>query len=112
MLAVNFVSGRNLDGVKVVEDVGFHHYQFADSVHHNGVFEGYHIKPSASARTSGCCTKFVTYASEPVAIVVEQFGWERSASYPGAICLEDTVNLSDPVWSHAESCTYSGSHCV
>ena len=57
----------------------------------------------AATWTSCDCSEFVSDATEFLAGLVKELSRERTASYSCAVCLEDTVDMSDEVWVNSKS---------
>jgi hypothetical protein len=71
LLSIELVAYANLDGVEVVEDIGFHHDERCRAVHHYGVFECYEVEPSATAWTTSSSAKLMTNATEFLAYLIK-----------------------------------------
>ena len=100
---VNLVGGGDADGVETVHHVGFHHNQFVDAVHHDGIFQGDHVQPAAAARTAGGGAVFAADAAQSLAGGVEEFRRERAAAHAGAVSLEDAHHLAHAAGSDPEA---------
>src|SRR3546814_4943765 len=56
-LAVITIMCTDPDGVKSAQYIGLCHYQLADPVEHNGIFQGRQINPAAATGTPGSSAK-------------------------------------------------------
>ena len=104
-LAIDLVTNSNLDCIEVVHHIGLHHNQSRCTVDHNRILQCNQVQPAATTLTTRHSTILVTDIAQLLARLVEQLGGERTATYASAICLEDTLHITNPVGSNTQTST-------
>ena len=98
----------HLDGLEVVENVDFGDQQVGDAVKHAGVFQCGDVDPAAAARTACGGAELVAFVAQNVAVVVEQFCGEGTATHTSAVGFGDAEHLVNLRGSHAQSGANAG----
>src|SRR3546814_20143027 len=95
------------DGVKSAQYIGLCHYQLADPVEHNGIFQGRQINPAAATGTPGSSAKFMSLLPQLLPGLIFQLSGEGASAYAGAIGFENPNHFTDAPGCDAEACAGS-----
>ena len=95
LFAIHLVCNSDFDRIEIIEHVSFHHDEAGNTIHHDRIFQSYHIEPSATARTSSGCAEFHTDFTQGFTICIEQFSWEWTAADTGAVGFENAIYVTD-----------------
>lgn len=93
--AVHLVGCADLDGLEIVQAVGFHHDEVGDSVNHHGVLQRHEVQPTAAARTACDGSELVSDLTEFLSGLIEKFCRERTAAHACAVGLEYSIDMPD-----------------
>lgn len=95
LLTVNDIRCADLDGLERIEAVGLHHDEVGNAVDHHSIFEGYEVKPAASAWTTCNSAEFVSDLADLLTCLIEKLGRERTAADTGTIGFENAIYMAD-----------------
>ena len=95
LLTVNDIRCADLDGLERIEAVGLHHDEVSHTIDHHSIFEGYKVKPAASAWTTCNSAELMTDLADLLTCLIEKLGRERTAADTGTIGLENAIYVAD-----------------
>src|SRR5690606_35109348 len=92
-LAVVLVGDADLQRLHAVEHVELGDAQAADAVDRHRALERDDVHPAAAARAAGGGAVFLAAIAQALAVVVEQFGRERTTADAGGVGLGDAEHV-------------------
>ena len=102
-MSIVFITDANLDFIKIVQNVQFHHRQILHAVNQNGLTHQNGVEPAATARASRHRSEFATDFANAIAVRVKQFGRERTGADARRIGFDDTDDLIDVFHAHSRA---------
>src|SRR6202034_1530339 len=95
LLAVQAVTGRDLDGLKAVENVKLGQRQAVDAASAHRLAREHRVEPPAAARATGIGAEFATALADQPADLVVELGRKRAAPDARRVSFGDAKHVAD-----------------